>query len=152
MTDAGRHRRVRDRLAFQLRDAQDGQTRRGIPSGQFRFERLAVVAADVQPILATERTNRRQDRLVGVDESTRRPPAALHLNDRGRRRIDSVRELIRDCCHQIRSHTRIVSDLVGWGITQTGGERTEGAEGTASTRRNEQTELFLKWGNDAYFL
>ena len=62
--------------AAEAGDAQDRQVGRRIPPDELGIERLAVVPADAQAVLAAERPNRGDDDAVAVDESAGRttPP------------------------------------------------------------------------------
>ena len=81
MADARLRGGAADRRDAEAADAQHGQARRRIPSGQFGVEHRAVVAAHVQVVLAAERAHRRQHDVVSVHEPARRTAAALHLHD-----------------------------------------------------------------------
>ena len=94
MTNAGGRLRFDDRRRVQAISAQDGQSRRGIPSGQLRVQRLAVGGADLQSVLASKRAHCRQHNMIRVDDAARRTPASVDLNDRGRNRRNGVGELI----------------------------------------------------------
>jgi hypothetical protein len=109
-----------DRRRVETGDAQHGEARRRIPAGERRVERLAVVAADVQAVLASERAHHRQDHVVSVHETAGGTPAALDLDDGRRDAIDHVGELIREGVEQIVRHARIVTDASEERITQTG--------------------------------
>ena len=83
-------------VRVQIRDPQDRQVGRRVPARELGVEGLTVVRAHVQSVFAAERVRRGDDDAVGVDEAAGRPPAALHLDDRGGHRRDGVGHLVRE--------------------------------------------------------
>ena len=124
VADARRRVGRRDRRRVEAGDAQHGEARRRIPSGELGVERHAVVAAHVQTVFTAERAHRRQDDVVAVHEAAGRPPPALHLHDGWSRRRDRVGELVGEAGEKIVRHAAIVTETRMPRITQTGSART----------------------------
>ncbi len=117
MTDARRGAGRCDGGRRQAGDAQDGEVGGRIPPDKLGIERLAVVPADAQAVLAAERANRGDDDAVAVDESTGRTTPPVDLDDgRGDGR-DRVRHLSREFIQ----HGAILTNAAALHITRMGG-------------------------------
>ena len=92
VADARRRLTDRNRRSVQARNAQYGEARGWIPSGQLRIEELAAVIADVQSVFASERPRHGQHDVGSVDEAAGRTAAALYLDDGGSGAFDRVRQ------------------------------------------------------------
>jgi hypothetical protein len=106
--------------AREARHAQRREAGRRIPSSKLGLQHGAIVAPDAETVFAAERASGGQHHIVSVHESTGRTAAALHLNDRRRRRGDDVGEMIREG-GEFRFVMRASwTDTANGGITQTG--------------------------------
>ena len=108
----------RDRLRVEPGDAQHGQARRRIPADELGVERVAVVAPDVQAVLAAERATIVSTTLSAYTRplAGRRRPCTCTTDGRGGG--DGVGERIREGGQQFGGHGPIVAHARGGWIAQ----------------------------------
>jgi hypothetical protein len=68
-------------IRAQSSDAQHSQAGCRVPTREFRVEYRAVGASHVQAVLAAQRARTREHDVLLIDDSTRRTPTPMNLDD-----------------------------------------------------------------------